>query len=147
MLQLHNPGRQCLATNQSLTDPRAWNQEKTKPCREGAQQPKSYPSLFYLSYPSHLSSRTLAPPCGYLDYVLWSPPLQTLGKVLGFYTSQHIHRHTHTPSMGSIPGPQRTAWLASLLELLTGTQGAWPAARGSSNNLGFGLKQHVLQNL
>lgn len=49
--------------------------------------------------------------------------------------------------MGSIPSPRSPAWLASLLEVLTGTQGAWPAARGSRNNLGFGLKQQALQNL
>lgn len=118
-------------SNQPEPDPRASNQEKTKPCRDGAQQPKSFPSRFlplFLKPPKF--NALLAPPRGYFGLSSTASSVPNFGKAFKVLYQQK-QTNTLSLSMGSIPSPQSPSWLVSLLELLTRTQGAWQAAKGS----------------
>lgn len=103
---------------------------------------KATPPTSYLCYGSHLCSVHFSASLWLFGLPSMGSSIPNFGKGFGVLY-QPKQTHTLNLSIGSIPSPRSPAWLASLLELLTGTQGAWPAARGSTNSSGFGLQQQL----
>lgn len=124
-------------SNQPESDPRASNQEKTKPRREGAQQPKSFPSHFlplFLKPPEF--NAVLAPPRGHFGLPSTASSLPNFGKAFEVLYQQK-QTNTLSLSMGSIASPQKPILASLLVRIIDKDARGLAGRQGKQSSLGF----------